>query len=397
MKNKVLIFGGTTEGRELSKILSKNNIDVTLFVATEYGKSALDENSNLKIISQRLNEDEIIDLIKNNEFDLIIDATHPYASIVTSNIKNASKKTNIQYIRLVRDEGEKDKDVIYVPTIDEIVDILSKTTGNILITLGSKDLEGFTKLKDYTSRAYVRILPMLDSLKKAVDLGFKNSNIIAMQGPFSYEMNAALIKSVNAKYLITKDSGEIGGYKEKLLAAKDTKAKVIVLSRPNDEKGLTYSEVLESFDFNKKFPLFIDMKDKNAIIIGGGNIAQRRAEVLLSFGANITVISPILTEKLNVLKQNNKISCINREYERGDIKNSYLAIAATNNREVNMKIGQEARDLGIFVSVADSKEECSFWFPGIAQNDEFTIGAISKKGNHKDVKKILELIRGILK
>lgn len=394
MRDKILIFGGTTEGRELGQILSENNFQITLLVATEYGKNIVSENENLKVLSGRYDENKIMDFLEENDFSFVIDATHPYATIVTENIKNACGKTKTKYFRFIRGESEKNQDVTYVSSAEEAINILKDSTGNILLTTGSKDLESFTKIDDYESRVFVRILPMVESLEKAQELGFKNSNIICMQGPFSCDMNASTIKSVNAKYLITKDSGDIGGYSNKLLAAEKTGTKVIVISRSTAEEGFTFSEMLKLFNINreKKFPLFIDLKDKPVTIIGGGNIATRRAEILLNFGADITIISPALTSDLAKLK----IKHIKRRYEEGDTKGAYLVIAATNNREVNRKIGEEGKKNNIFVNVSDVKEECNFWFPGIIENDEFIAGMVSKAGNHEKLKQMLNKVRGII-
>jgi len=147
------------------------------------------------------------------------------------------------------------------------------------------------------------------------------------------------------------------------------------------------------------FPLFIDMSGKKVLIIGGGNVAERRVKVLVSFNADITVISPDITEYIERVSSSNLIHLLRRRYENGDIAaiNPFLVIAATNERQVNHAIMTEAKNQNILVSVTDSRDECTFYFPAIAENDDYIAGLVSKKGdNHSGVKRTAEKIREII-
>lgn len=258
---KILIFGGTTEGRLLSEKLFLKNYNITLVVATEYGEKLASEYKGIDVIAKRLDENQMIKFIGNN-FDVIIDTTHPFADIVSKNIKNACLKCGIEYIRLIREITEKadnKSNVVYVDNYKEAVDILNysecseeydlneKNKGNVLLTTGSKNLEDFTNVIDYKERVYVRVIPMVSSLEKAISLGYAQKNIICMQGPFSYELNLAMLSSLKIKFLVTKDSGKIGGVDEKIKSAIDLGIKSIVIKRPLDENGLRFEEVLHRF------------------------------------------------------------------------------------------------------------------------------------------------------
>lgn len=139
-----------------------------------------------------------------------------------------------------------------------------------------------------------------------------------------------------------------------------------------------------------RFPLFIDLKGKKAVIVGGGKIALRRAGVLLSFGADVTIIAPVceaVPEGATFLQ---------RPYEQGDLAGVFLAVAATNCREVNFQVGQEANAAGILVSVADRKEESNFFFPAICAGSGLVAGVVSQGEEHKKTAAAARKIRTVL-
>lgn len=244
---KVLVFGGTTEGRNLCQHLISLDFNVTLCVATEYGQSKINEKPLLSVVSKRMDKEEMEDFIVLGVYDFVIDATHPYADIVTENIKVACNHTNTKLLRLLRGVSENEDGCFYVKNTKEAIEILEKTKGNIFLTVGSKTLEEYTKLEDYNKRCFVRVIPMVKSLEKCIDLGFDRSKIICMEGPFSAELNQVMFKMSNATYVITKDSGHIGGFKEKIIACRNLGIKVIIIRRPNMEEGYLWEEILDFF------------------------------------------------------------------------------------------------------------------------------------------------------
>lgn len=143
-------------------------------------------------------------------------------------------------------------------------------------------------------------------------------------------------------------------------------------------------------DWNVLFPLFTDLSGKRAVIVGGGTIGLRRAEILVRFGADVTVISP----EIKRTKQN--VNHIDRVYEKGDLKGAFLAVAATDDREVNCAVGIEAGELGIPVSVADCAGECTFYFPAICEGDGLVAGVVSDGSDHRKTAKAAGEIREIL-
>ena len=413
---KALVFAGTTEGREAALMLARTGISVTAFTATDYGHEVLDGASdglqNLTVESGRLSEEQIRELLLGEAPDtLVIDATHPYATQVTANIRRACMDAQKSYIRIVRKStfaGEPAGVTVLADAqaLCEWANREENIKKKILLTTGSKDLRIYTEIESYRDRVWPRILPDMDSLRIATELGYKKSNIICMQGPFSTEMNIAMIKSVGADVLVTKDTGATGGFDSKLEAALSSGIEAVVIGRPSDQEarqadseGMSLEELQRHIDENfpslrensssdelarmadfPRFPLFMSLSGKTVTVVGAGKIASRRIKVLLEYGARIRVIAPQICAEIRALP--GSLEIIEREYERGDVSGSFMVIAATDSREVNQKAGADAKAEGIHVSVADSREECSFYFPAVIRKGSISIGLVSDGSDH---------------
>lgn len=236
---EILIFAGTTEGRKLSECLSKADILHTVCVATEYGEIVLTENACAHVHRGRMDVEEMSAFISDGQFSAVVDATHPYAQVVTENIRNAMKGMDIPYIRLKRETDDSyDYDKIRSFECNEdCAEALLQINGNILLTTGSKELSvycGYESLKD---RLYVRVLPGLESLNLCNENGIMGKHILALQGPFTVDMNEAMLRQYDISCLVTKKSGRAGGYIEKLEAAKRLDIPVYVVERANVEEN----------------------------------------------------------------------------------------------------------------------------------------------------------------
>lgn len=239
MSECVLVFAGTIEGREITKHLLKHGVEVCVCVATEYGASLYEKHQGLTVSCGRMDREQMEDYIKKVQPRLIIDATHPYASQVTKNIRAAcgEEADSPRYLRLLRGRQQAEE-IWYADTADEAADMLERTTGKILLTTGSKELAAFTKITDYKERCYARVLSLPGVVSACADLGFEGAHLFCMQGPFSQEMNEAMLRQTGASILVTKDTGEQGGFAEKYRAAKNCGARVLVIGRPAEETGL---------------------------------------------------------------------------------------------------------------------------------------------------------------
>ena len=123
-----------------------------------------------------------------------------------------------------------------VKDIDELIQVLNSSDSIILSTLGSKSLHDLTHIKDYHNRIWIRVLPSDSILEQALKLGYAPEKIIQEKGPFTIEQNIAHLKKSGAEILITKESGNAGGYMEKAEAARINGTEIITLTRP-DEQG----------------------------------------------------------------------------------------------------------------------------------------------------------------
>ena len=241
---KLCVFGGTTEGRELVEFLNTQPCRVTACVATEYGQTLLPEGENLTVSARPLPVGEIGALLQAERFDLVIDATHPYAASITRSIAAACEAAGVEHWRLLRGASEAPEDAVFAENTDEAVRFLSGTEGNILLTTGSKELPKFAALPDFAARCWARVLPLPASLEACGAAGLSPSHIFALQGPFSREMDEAMLHRTGARWLVTKDGGAAGGFQEKAAAARHAGARLLVIGRPTQETGSSLPETI---------------------------------------------------------------------------------------------------------------------------------------------------------
>ncbi len=268
---KVFIFGGTTEGRELAAEHCKKGDAVTVSVASDIGAEEL-QGIPATVLTGRLDVPAMEAAIEG--FDLVIDATHPYATDVTMNIKAACGNKNIAYQRVERDttyEGKLPREIYYAVSHEDAARYLLHTQGNILLTTGSKNLKEYTdilygrdggdefdengdgdgedislttdenddgaridgtdRVSDMKDRLYVRVLPTHEALAACEECGIPHSHIIAMHGPFSTELNIATIRQNDIKIMVTKESGVVGGFPEKVQAATFTDTELVIIPK----------------------------------------------------------------------------------------------------------------------------------------------------------------------
>lgn len=246
--SKILVFGGTAEGRIIYETARERGIDAVLSVATNYGKEVVD-CSDGAIIVNRLTESGMEELISHG-FELVIDATHPHAREVSPAIKKACLKMGAPLVRILRefraDEAES-KDIIRFKSLSEAIEFLNDREGNVLAATGAKEIDRYRNLKDFRHRVYARVLPIEASIKACREAGLESSRIIAMQGPFSAELNAALIREFHCRWLVTKDTGVSGGFYEKLQAAKLCGIGVLVINAPKEE-GISLQAALNMLE-----------------------------------------------------------------------------------------------------------------------------------------------------
>ena len=315
----VFLFGGTTEGRKIAEAIAEVNrewaahgdaaaceageplrlpISAEVYVATAYGASLLPAGPGITVHVGRLDAAEMRALFEAARQTsaplLVVDATHPYAAVVSENILAACAAAGVRCIRVERESTGAEGNLTspegaalhWVDSIEEAAawlvhetsdakcmpatsDMKTQVPGlrenrkertqaaqaaigndaqedpdrpsseathrpNILITTGSKELAPYTQIPDFAARCYVRALPTVEALEKCRQLGFRREHLILMQGPFSEEMNVAQLRYADAGYLVTKASGETGGFPEKCEAALALGVEVVCIGRPKE-------------------------------------------------------------------------------------------------------------------------------------------------------------------
>lgn len=248
--NEILIFAGTTEGRELSECLAHAKMRHTICVATEYGEVVLGGHPYATIHQGRMDEKAMLVFMQRGEYALVVDATHPYATVVTENIKAAAKACDMPYLRLLRDTGAEDaaEGIARFADNEACAEALENVHGNILLTTGSKELSVYCKNPSVKERLFVRVLPGMESISLCHEQGITGKQIIAMQGPFCVEMNEALIHQYKIACLVTKQSGANGGYQDKITAAKNAGIPVYVIGQSESAEGLSFAQVCQKLE-----------------------------------------------------------------------------------------------------------------------------------------------------
>lgn len=243
---RILIFGGTTEGRMLAEFCAEQKIPAWICVVSRYGWDLVPESPFVKVRTGAMETEEMVHFIKENQIGLVVDATHPYARNATANIQSACEETGIERLRCAREQaegGQGKPDILWVRTPQEAAAYLETRPGRVLVTTGSKELSAFTALTGFAERVYARILPSVPALSACEEIGLKGRHLICMQGPFSAAMNEALIRELQAEFLVTKEAGKAGGFEEKLLAAKRCGITCIVIGRPVESEGIPCHEI----------------------------------------------------------------------------------------------------------------------------------------------------------
>ena len=239
---RLVIFGGTTEGREFSHLLAQRvRAEILVCVATEYGREEQGEAPGVTVLCGGKTRDEMAELLKT--CDLCVDATHPYAVEATENIRAACELTGTPYRRLLRQAGGSADGGLLVDSAEEAASLLAQREGNILLTTGAKELPAFRELDP--ERLFPRILPSHKGLDACEAVNIPHRNILALQGPFTQEMNEAMIRQYHIAFVVTKDGGKAGGFREKVQAAEAAGAEMVIIRRP-EETGETFEELLKS-------------------------------------------------------------------------------------------------------------------------------------------------------
>ncbi len=236
----IWVVGGTSNATEICERLVVAGLSVVVSVTTDFGRQ-LSEFPGIEVMQGKLSREEMEHLILTRGIKLVVDASHPFAAEVSAGAMEAAKNTTVPYLRFER-ANTRFASATYVDSYEEAVAYLADEQGNILLTTGSKFVAKFIPLG--MERLFARVLSTSDSVALCEQAGLNPVNIIAMCGVGSVALNLALLKEFDIHFLVTKESGAEGGLHEKLEAANQAGAELIIIQRPT----INYPEMYSEYD-----------------------------------------------------------------------------------------------------------------------------------------------------
>ncbi|SFT82954.1 precorrin-6A/cobalt-precorrin-6A reductase [Selenomonas sp. GACV-9] len=247
----IFVAAGTQDGRELSKYLLEHGYDVAASVVSHYGEQLLADcrGRSLIINDKPLDKEGLESYLTGHRIRLLVDASHPYAVNVSANAMEACQALGIPYVRYERDLTAVHYDqVTVVHSYEEAAAAAARLGKRIFLTTGSRNLAKFTTAEELQDRELVaRVLPTAEVISLCESLGLTPGQIVAMQGPFSKQLNKELFQKYQADVIVTKNSGTIGGTDTKFAAAEELDLPVVVIDRPvmaYGNVGRTYEDIL---------------------------------------------------------------------------------------------------------------------------------------------------------
>lgn len=244
----ILVLGGTSDSLIICRRLNEIGKFYKVSVTTAYGATlALQYTS--QVLTGTLDLETMVQLIFNEQVEVIIDATHPYAVEVSKTAIKASEITGIQYIRYERAsllDQVSYKKLYKVQSLSEACQVAAKLGNRIFLSTGSKNLEAYWQALG-NKTLIVRVLPTSEVLKTCEKIGFQVGQIIGMKGPFTKELNAAMYEAYEIDLVITKESGQEGGFLEKIEACKKLDINVIVIERTALNYPMVFHDIEDIF------------------------------------------------------------------------------------------------------------------------------------------------------
>jgi len=228
----ILVLGGTSDARALVDEMGGAGYDVLLSTVTEYG-AQLAAEGGAEVRSGALDDAELSRLVEGAS--AVVDATHPFAAQISAATAAICARFERPYLRFQRPAGKLSDEVIRAadaPAAARLAVELA-AAGAILLTVGSKTVDVYARAaREAGVRLFARVLPTAESLAACTAAGLEPRDIVAMQGPTSAALDAALLLHLGATVLVTKESGDAGGLHEKLRAAELAGAAAVVVERP---------------------------------------------------------------------------------------------------------------------------------------------------------------------
>jgi precorrin-6A/cobalt-precorrin-6A reductase len=229
----ILLLGGTTEAAPIAQTLAKAGFEVLLSTATAIPPhSGID--AGIRQRTGKLNAQGLADLIRSQGIRIVVDATHPYAAVISANAWTACQQTGVPYVAFDRPGSVADvRDIHWAADHDQAAALACSFGQPVLLTVGTQNLAPYVAAaKLHGTKLIARILDHPSSIEACSQLGLSVEEIVCAKGPFSVTENASLIIRHHIGVLVTKDSGDAGGVHTKITAAQDSGCRVVVVKRP---------------------------------------------------------------------------------------------------------------------------------------------------------------------
>lgn len=233
MKKNIIVIAGTTESREVIKKLREDGTNIIASVATPLGAKMLEEEG-IVICVGRKDEGQFREFFLQEKPDMVVDASHPFAKVVTKTVRSVCEELDIPYKRIKREEEAYDYEkIIWVANAKEAAEAADEVGGVILLTTGANTASVYAKtVSNMEEKLYIRVLDTPKSLEICEMAGIPREHIIAKMPPFSVEDNINLMREINAAVLVSKDSGKQGGVQNKVDACRKRNIPIILIQRP---------------------------------------------------------------------------------------------------------------------------------------------------------------------
>jgi precorrin-6A/cobalt-precorrin-6A reductase len=247
---QIWLIGGTAESAEIARSIAALKIPCIVSVTTESAKCLYPETPELKIWVGRLDRDRIRVFLQQEGIIGILDASHPYAVVVSQMAIAASQQYNLPYLRYERPPIQNSSNALYLPSFETLLDEDYLTGQRVFLTIGYRPLEYFKTWHD-RSTLFARILPSQTALEAAMAAGFTSDRLIALRPPISAELETALWKQWQISMLVTKASGTAGGEDVKQKVAAELGIQLMIIDRPSVNYSQQTSDLKKAIEFCK--------------------------------------------------------------------------------------------------------------------------------------------------
>jgi precorrin-6A/cobalt-precorrin-6A reductase len=235
----IWLIGGTSDSVKIAELLSQINLPLLVSITTNNAQNLYSHIPNLRFFVGKITPEQLPEFLTQNKIKIIIDASHPYATIISENVITVAKLSQIPYLRYERPLSLYfSSQIIEFSSINEL--LISNYLGGkrVLLTLGYKSLGLFSNYHNQ-AQLYARILPYPESITAAIQAGFTSERLIAIRPPLSIELEKALWQLWSIKVVVTKASGDSGGEDIKRQVSEELKIPLVVISRPK----INYSQM----------------------------------------------------------------------------------------------------------------------------------------------------------